>query len=79
MRRQALHREWMIRAFAVGLAVATIRPIIGIFFATNRISGMAPHEFFGIAFWIEFTLHLIVAEAWIHATEVRVEAVGIRE
>lgn len=27
----ALHREWMIRAFAVGLAVATIRPIIGMF------------------------------------------------
>jgi hypothetical protein len=25
------------------------------------------------------TLHLIVAEAWIHATEVRVEAVSIRE
>jgi hypothetical protein len=40
---------------------------------------MAPHEFFGSAFWIGFTLHLIVAEAWIHATEVRGEAVGIRE
>ena len=78
-REVALHRQWMIRAFAVGLAVATIRPIIGIFFATNRISGMAPHELFGIAFWIGFTLHLVVAEAWIHATQVRVEAVGIRE
>src|SRR5215212_2875588 len=30
------HREWMIRAFAIGLAVATIRPIIGLFFATSR-------------------------------------------
>jgi uncharacterized membrane protein len=29
----ALHRQWMIRAFAIGLAVATIRPIVGIFFA----------------------------------------------
>src|SRR6202047_4167714 len=31
-REVALHREWMIQAFSVGLAVATIRPIIGMFF-----------------------------------------------
>lgn len=70
IRRQeiALHREWMIRAFAVGLAVAAIRPIIGLFFATSRFSHLTPREFFGIAFWIGFTLHLIAAEAWIHAT-----------
>ena len=34
-RKVAQHREWMIRAFAIGLAVATIRPIVGIFFATS--------------------------------------------
>ena len=62
------HREWMIRAFSVGLAVATIRPIVGIFFATGRFSGLTPREFFGIAFWIGFVLHVIAAEAWIHAT-----------
>lgn len=39
------HREWMIRAFAIGLAVATIRPIIGLFFATSRLSGLTPYEF----------------------------------
>jgi hypothetical protein len=63
-----LHREWMIRAFAVGLAVATIRPIIGIFLATSRISGLTPREFFGIAFWIGFTVQLMAAEAWIRWT-----------
>src|SRR3981189_2342764 len=67
-REVALHREWMIRAFSVGLAVATIRPIIGMFFATSRFSGLTPHEFFGIAFWIGFVLHLMAAEAGIHAT-----------
>jgi uncharacterized membrane protein len=30
-----LHRQWMIRAYTIGLAVATIRPIIGIFFASS--------------------------------------------
>jgi uncharacterized membrane protein len=67
-KKVALHREWMIRAFAVGLAVATIRPIIGIFFATSRITGLSPHEFFGTAFWIGFTVQLMAAEAWIHWT-----------
>jgi len=42
----------VIRAFSVGLAVATIRPVIGMFFATSRFSGLTPSEFFGIAFWI---------------------------
>jgi hypothetical protein len=64
----ALHREWMIRAFAVGLAVATIRPIIGMFFATSRITGLTPREFFGTAFWIGFTVQLMAAEAWIQWT-----------
>jgi uncharacterized membrane protein len=67
-REVALHREWMIRAFSIGLAVATIRPIIGMFFATSRFSGLTPYEFFGTAFWIGFVLHLVAAEAWIHAT-----------
>lgn len=70
-REIALHREWMIRAFAIGLAVATIRPIVGIFFATSPLTGLMPHEFFGIAFWIGFVLHLIAAESWIHLTAMR--------
>lgn len=64
----ALHREWMIRAFSIGLAVATIRPIIGVFFATSRFSGLTPYEFFGTGFWIGFVLHLVAAEVWIHWT-----------
>jgi uncharacterized membrane protein len=67
-REIALHREWMIRAFAIGLAVATIRPIVGVFFATSRWSGLTPHEFFGAAFWIGFVVHLIAAEAWVQRT-----------
>ena len=78
-REIALHREWMIRAFAIGLAVATIRPIIGGFFATRRFSGLTPYEFFGTAFWIGFVLHLMAAEAWIHATLPGQTTVGVRE
>jgi len=52
-------------AFAVGLAVATIRPIIALFFAFSRLS---PQVFFGTAFWIGFSLHAIAAEVWINST-----------
>ena len=67
-RQVARHREWMIRAFALGLAVATIRPIVGAFFATKSLTHLTPHEFFGIAFWIGFTTHLVAAEIWINYT-----------
>ncbi len=71
LRREfAQHREWMIRGYAIGLAVATIRPIIATFFAAALISGHKPQpaEFFGTAFWIGFTAQTIAAEIWINYT-----------
>lgn len=71
LRREfAQHREWMIRGYAIGLAVATIRPIMGTFFAAALMSGHKPQpaEFFGTAFWIGFTLQTIAAEIWINYT-----------
>jgi hypothetical protein len=60
----------MIRGYAIGLAVATIRPIMGTFFAAALMSGHTPEpkEFFGTAFWIGFTLQMMVAEIWINYT-----------
>ena len=67
-REVARHREWMIRAYGAGLGVATTRPIVGAFFAFRRLS---PHEFFGIAFWLGFTITFLAAEAWLEYTRVR--------
>jgi len=67
-RNVARHREWMIRGFAIGMAVAAVRPIVGIFFATRKLTHLTPHDFFGIAFWLGFTIQLIVAEVWINYT-----------
>jgi len=66
----AKHREWMIRGYAVGLAVATIRPIMGGFFAIAVIHGQTPQpqNFFGTAFWIGFVAQSILAEIWIRWT-----------
>ena len=68
-RRQiALHREWVIRAMSIALGIATVRPIMGLFFATSRFTGLTPHEFFGIAFWIGFSLTYVFGEIWIRYT-----------
>ena len=64
----ARHREWMIRAYGAGLGVATTRPMVGAFFAARRLS---PHEFFGIAFWLGFTITFLAAEAWVEYTRER--------
>ena len=71
-REFAKHREWMIRGYAVGLAVATIRPIMGGFFAAALMSGHVPQpeRFFGTAFWIGFTVQTIAAEIWVRRTRV---------
>jgi len=64
-RNVAAHREWMIRAFAIGLGVSTIRlwiPVLQI------VAGMSFQRSFGIAFWIAFTMHLVFAEVWIRHT-----------
>jgi uncharacterized membrane protein len=69
-RKFAQHREWMIRGYAIGLAVATIRPIMATFFAAAMLRGHKPEprEFFGTAFWIGFTVQMIAAEIWINYT-----------
>jgi uncharacterized membrane protein len=64
-REIALHREWVIRAMSVALGVATVRPIMGAFFATSRITRLTPHDFFGIAFWVGFSLTVVTGEFWI--------------
>jgi len=78
-RRVAVHREWMIRAFAIGLAVSFVRPIVGVFFATSRITHLTPHDFFGIAFWLGFTIQSIAAEIWINYTRQRIAGFQARE
>jgi hypothetical protein len=68
--RVALHREWMIRAFAVGLAIATARLI---FFPALLITMADPSEKrFGtllvVSLAVAFVVHASVAELWIRST-----------
>jgi uncharacterized membrane protein len=58
----SIHRCWMIRAFAVGLGVGTIRIWIGLFLVTGLLDF---HGSFAAAFWVGLSLHVIAAEWWI--------------
>lgn len=63
-----LHREWMIRTFALAMGVASIRVFIGLFTA---LSDLGVEEVFGASFWLGFSVNLLVAEVWINHTRGR--------
>ena len=64
----ARHREWILRSIAIALGIATTRPVVGIFFATSRITHLTPSNFFGIAFWIGFTSTALAGEWYVRRT-----------
>ena len=68
------HRRWMIRAFAVGSGIATIRIWVGIFTGIQLgVLGMQDETFpvrstFGLAFWLGLGTHVLVGEWWLRRT-----------
>lgn len=60
-------REWMTRAVAILLGIATTRPVMGVFFATSSRTHLGPSQFFGIAFWMGFSINAAVIELWLHS------------
>lgn len=55
------HRRWMIRAFALGIAVGLIRVVVGL----GEAFGVPMDDSFGAAFWIAFVAMAIMAEIWL--------------
>jgi hypothetical protein len=62
-----LKLRWMTRAIAVLLGIATTRPVMGVFFATSRLTHLTSQQFFGIAFWIGFSINTVIAEFWLRS------------
>jgi uncharacterized membrane protein len=57
------HRRWMVRAFAIGIGIGTVR----IWLALFPVVGLDDASSFGPAFWIGFSLHVLAAELWLRA------------
>jgi hypothetical protein len=68
-------RIWLLRAIAVLLGIATTRPVMGVFFATSRLTHLTPGQFFGIAFWIGFSINTVVFELWFRSRSRRPDTI----
>ena len=68
-------QRWMLRAIAISLGIATTRPVMGIFFATSHVTGLTPGKFFGIAFWVGFSLNMLVMELWLRNRNLSTERI----
>jgi hypothetical protein len=62
-----LKQQWLTRAVAILLGIATTRPVMGIFFATSTLTHLKPQQFFGIAFWIGFSINTLAIELWLRS------------
>jgi uncharacterized membrane protein len=70
--RVSLHREWMIRAFAIGLSIATQRLIfVPAFFLVADPALEQARAISAAAFLAAFVAHAGVAEVWIRLTRKR--------
>ena len=65
------HREWMLRAFAVGLAIATMRLIfVPALIYTNAVENGGAARLSIISFTIALVTHALFAEFWIWKTNI---------
>lgn len=71
---QPRYCKWMLRGIAVLLGIATTRPVMGVFFATARLTHLQPHQFFGIAFWIGFAATYLAGEWYLQRPPVERDA-----
>lgn len=60
-----LHREWMIRTWAIMLGIATERLLLGAFLSTSSIDITV---LFGTTFWMAAVINISTSEAWINLT-----------
>ena len=64
----ARHREWMIRVFALTIAISTVRLVAGPLDVILTPLGVRPSALFALSVWTGWVLTLGVAELWIRRT-----------
>ena len=62
-----LQRRWITRAVGILLGIATTRPVMGVFFASSQLTHLEPKQFFGLAFWVGFSINTIAVELWLRS------------
>jgi hypothetical protein len=59
--------RWLVLAIGILLGIATTRPVMGVFFATSRLTHLEPQQFFGIAFWTGFSINTLAVGLWLRS------------
>jgi uncharacterized membrane protein len=72
--RVARHREWMIRAFALAIAVSVVRVVAMLLDVALTPAGVGPRNIFVLSIWIGWLVSLGAAEVWIAHTRATVRA-----
>ena len=67
LRDRARYLRWLTRAIGILFGIATTLPVMGIFFATSALTKLTPSQFFGIAFWIGFSINTVAIELWLRS------------
>jgi hypothetical protein len=70
-KQTAVHREWMIRAFAVALGISTVRLISLPLDLMLTSMGWSTAAIFVLSLWCGWGGTLLVAELWLYATRPR--------
>lgn len=73
-RKIALHREYMIRAFAIGVGIASVRIVVLTLDVLLTPRGFSPEWIFAVSLWVGWAATLAAAESWIRYSRRRVEA-----
>jgi uncharacterized membrane protein len=67
------HREWMIRAFAVGIGISTVRVIGAILDPALTPYGYSAPQILGLSLWAGWLMTIAVAEIWIRRSRYHLE------
>lgn len=71
-------RRSLLRSTVVLLGIATTRPVMSIFFATSRLTGLQPDQFFGPAFWIGFSINTLAVEWYLRRHPRSTASIGVQ-
>lgn len=77
-REVAVHREWMIRAFALAIAISTVRIVGAVLDVTLPVVRPTPQEYFALSVWTGWLLTLGVAELYILRTRPTAGSAAVR-
>jgi uncharacterized membrane protein len=70
-RRVALHRKWMIRAFALAIAISTVRIVMTVLDPLLTLAGFRPPQVLVLSMWTGWIITVAAAEVWIRFTRSR--------